>query len=86
MTLQQEAYEKIKNLPDNSIRLIIVLAEELARQQEPIPSVSAAEAKSQKRKAYMEMLEMKKKSKYPKNLDYKKIVQEAIYEKYGFSN
>ena len=32
MTIQQEAYEKIMKLPDDGVRLIIALADEIARQ------------------------------------------------------
>ena len=32
MTIQQEAYEKIMKLPEDGIRLILVMADEIARQ------------------------------------------------------
>lgn len=32
MTIQQEAYEKIKKLPEDGIRLLLVMADEIARQ------------------------------------------------------
>lgn len=32
MTIQQEAYEKIKKLPEDGIRLLFVMADEIARQ------------------------------------------------------
>lgn len=32
MTIQQEVYEKIMKLPEDGIRLILVLADEIARQ------------------------------------------------------
>ena len=33
MTIQQEAVEKIMKLPEDGVRLILVMADEIARQQ-----------------------------------------------------
>ncbi len=92
MTLQQEAYEKIMRLPEDSIRLFIVMADEIARQK----GIAAGDSSSiegnidsnedlkRKQKAFQEMLEMRKNLNFPKNFDYKKVMEEAVCEKYGF--
>ena len=79
MSLQQEAYEKIMRLPDDRIRLIIALADEMIRQM----SVLRQEELSKKHQAYEAMMEMKKVSTYPKDFDYHKEMEDALLEKYG---
>ena len=81
MTIQQEAYEKIMKLPENGIKLIIALADEISRKNSV--QMSDDDVIEENRKIYQEMLEMKKKSKYPKNFDYKKVMEEAVNEKYA---
>ena len=39
-----------------------------------------------KKKAFQNMLEMREQSMYPKDFDYKKVMEEAIDEKYNFIN
>ena len=63
MTIQQEAFEKIMQLPEEGIRLILVMADEIARQRgicfkkgdEMEVNLSIA----RKKKAFQNMLEMK---------------------------
>lgn len=90
MTIQQEAYEKIMNLPDDGIRLILVMADEIARQQGIFANTDIKKEKSEllekKKKAFENMLEMRERSDYPKDFDYKKVKGEAIDEKYNFIN
>ncbi len=95
MTLQQEAYEKIMKLPEDSIRLFIVMADEIARQKGiSSDGVSGKNTSSytrsaldedlkRKQKAFQEMEEMREKSPFPKNFNYEKAREEAMYEKYG---
>ena len=79
MSLQQKAYEKIACLPDDRLRLIIALADEMIRQM----SALRKEEISKKRQAYQAMMEMKKISAYPENFDYHKELEDALLEKYG---
>lgn len=84
MTLQQEVYEKIMKLPEDSIRLFIVMADEIARQKgissdsvsDKNPSSNTRstldEDLRRKQKAFQEMEEMRKKSPFPKNFNYEK--------------
>ncbi len=87
MTIQQEVYEKIMKLPEDGIRLILVMADEIAG--------ISAEAKNEteqkasiacKKKAFQNMLEMREQSTYPKNFDYRKLMESAIDEKYNLAN
>lgn len=82
MTIQQEAYEKIMRLPEDGIRLILVMADEIARQH-GILNVTDSEKKI---KAFQNMVEMREQSTYPKDFDYRKVVEEAVNEKYNFIN
>lgn len=79
MTIQQEAYEKIMKLPDDGVRLIIALADEIARQSSFLSCMDAERAR--KKKAFQDMLDMKKQSAYPKDFDYKKVMEEACNTK-----
>lgn len=83
MTLQQEAYEKIMKLPDDGVRLIIALADALTEQT--YPSQHSNPGAEKKKKAYQDMLEMKKRSTFPKDLDPKKIKEEALNERFGYT-
>lgn len=70
--------------------MILVMADEIARQRgicfqkgdgmEVNPSIA------RKKKAFQNMLEMREKSIYPKEFDYKKVMEEAIVEKYNIIN
>lgn len=82
MTIRQEAYEKIMKLPDDGVKLILVIADEIARQHGIIEDEDVEIEK--KKKAFERMLEMREKSTYPKDFDYKKVMEEAINEKFGF--
>lgn len=84
MTIQQEAYEKIMKLPDNGVRLIIALADEIARQESFVQHVDAEEER--KKKAYQDMLGMKERSTYPRDFDYEKVREEAVNEKFIYTN
>ena len=96
MTIRQEACEKIMKLPDDGVRLILVMADELARQNNIYLEGNAAIEKdmpmdtstsmTRKQKAFQDMLEMREKSTYPKDFDYKKVVEKAINEKHGFAD
>ena len=90
MTIQQEVYEKIMRLPEDGIRLILVIADEIARQQGIFADTDSEKDTSallaNKKKAFQNMLEMREQSMYPKDFDYKKVMGEAIDEKYNFIN
>ncbi len=90
MTIQQEVYEKIMRLPEDGIRLILVIADEIARQQGIFADTNSEKETSallaNKKKAFQKMLEMREQSIYPKDFDYKKGMEEAIDEKYNFIN
>lgn len=90
MTIQQEAYEKIMKLPEDGIRLILVMADEIARQNGILTEADVQMDKkvslTHKQKAFQNMLEMREQSTYPKDFDYKKLVKEEINEKYNFIN
>jgi len=90
LTIQQEAYEKIMRLPEDGIRLILVLADEIARQSgvyhETIVKTEDEELLQSKKRAFQNMLEMREQSSYPKDFDYKKVMEEAINETYSEEN
>lgn len=90
MTIQQEAYEKIKKLPEDGIRLILAMADEIARQHGIFFDTDAEREKSEwlenRKKVFENMMEMREQSTYPKDFDYKKVVEEAVNEKYNFIN
>lgn len=82
MTIQQEAYEKIMRLPEDGIRLILVMADEIARQH----GILADGNIEKKKKAFQNMLKLREQSTYPRDFDYKKVMEEAVNEKYNFTN
>lgn len=82
MTIQQEAYEKIMRLPEDGIRLILVMADEIARQHGIFPDADI----EKKKKAFQNMLELREQAEYPKDFDYRKVMEEAVNEKYNFTN
>ncbi len=94
MTIRQEACEKIMKLPDDGVRLILVMADEIARQHnisleekvevEKDMSIEMNISMTRKQRAFQDMLEMREKSTYPKDFDYKKVLEKAINEKYDF--
>lgn len=90
MTIQQEAYEKIMRLPEDGIRLILVMADEIARQKGIFTGTDIEKENSallaDKKKAFQNMLEMREQSTYPKDFDYKKVMEETVNEKYNFIN
>lgn len=90
MTIQQEAYEKIMRLPEDGIRLILVMADEIARQHGIFNDTDTENGKAtllaNKKKAFQDMLEMREQSTYPRDFDYKKVLEEAVNEKYNFIN
>lgn len=90
MTIQQEACEKIMKLPEDGIRLILVMADEIARQHgilaETDDSVEKDASLARKRKAFQNMLKMREQAVYPQDFDYKKLLEEAVDEKYHFTN
>ena len=81
MTLRQEAYEKIAALPDNGIRLVIALADELLKQSaaQPAPDSDADE----KRAAFLDAMEHRRRNPFPADIDADKLREEAMIEKYG---
>lgn len=90
MTIEQEAYEKIIRLPEDGIRLILVIADEIARQQGIIAHTDIPKEKNtllpNKKRAFQNMLKIREQSTYPKDFDYKKVMEEAVNEKYKFIN
>ena len=81
MTLRQEAYEKIAALPDNGIRLVIALADEILKQSNPEP-VPASDA-DEKRAAFLDAINHRRLHPFPKDIDVEKLREEAMIEKYG---
>ena len=79
MTLQQEVCEKIMGLPDDSVRLVLSFVNGIIS---PLHTSDQNEL-AKKRRSYEAMMEMKKASKYPRDFDYNKAREEAIFEKYG---
>lgn len=79
MTIQQEVYEKIMRLPEDGIRLILVMADEIARQQGILFDTDSEKETGalldNKKKAFQNMLEMREQSMYPKDFDYKKVME-----------
>ena len=63
---------------------------EIARQRGIFDDTDAEKETSvllaNKKKAFQNMLEMREQSTYPKDFDYKKMMEEAIDEKYNFIN
>lgn len=90
MTIQQEVYEKIMRLPEDGIKLILVMADEIARQHGIRVDMDAEQEKStllgNKKGAFQNMLELREQSTYPQDFDYKKVMEEAKDEKYNFTN
>lgn len=90
MTIQQEACEKIMKLPEDGIRLILVMADEIARQHGILSNTDAGPERNAsttcKEKAFQKMLELREQSAYPKNFDYKKVMEEMVNETYNFIN
>lgn len=90
MTIQQEAFEKIMRLPEDGIRLILVMADEIARQHGILIDTDTPKGKNtlmeNKKKAFQNMLEMREQSAYPKDFDYRKVMEEALDEKYHCIN
>ncbi len=84
MTIQQEAYEKIMKLPEDGIRLILVMADEIARQYSVSSKKNDGTEKDvlleRKKAAFQNMLKMREESTYPGDFDYKKIMEEALNE------
>ncbi|MBR0282147.1 MAG: hypothetical protein IJQ81_11235 [Oscillibacter sp.] len=81
MTLRQEAYEKIAALPDNGIRLVIALADEILKQSAP-QSAPDSDA-DEKRAAFLNIMEYGRQHPFPKDFDWEKAREEAMIEKYG---
>ena len=80
MTIQQETYEKIMRLPENDIKLILVIVDEIARQHGII--MDTEPLLTNKEKAFEKMLELREQSIYPKDFNYKKVLEDALDEKY----
>ena len=80
MTIQQETYEKIMRLPENDIKLILVIVDEIARQHGII--MDTEPLLTNKKKAFEKMLEVREQSIYPKDFNYKKVLEDALDEKY----
>lgn len=87
MTIQQEAVEKIMKLPEDGVRLILVMADEIARQQGILFEMDDEKKKStslmHRKEVFQNMLKRREQSVYPKDFDYKEALGNAINEKYG---
>ena len=72
MTIQQEACEKIMRLPEDGIRLILVIADEIARQHGILTDTDTEKEKNalleNKKKAFQNLLEMREQSTFPEDL------------------
>ena len=60
MTIQQEVYEKIMKLPEDGIRLILVMANEIARQQGILFETDTDKSLIRKKKAFQNKVYEKK--------------------------
>lgn len=90
MTIQQEAVEKIMKLPEDGVRLILVMVDELARQQ-GISFESDNEKKenaslTHRKEVFQNMLKRREQSVYPRDFDYKEALGAAINEKYNLAD
>ena len=81
MTLREKVYQKVSVLSDSDLRIQLVLAEELYRQQSNGESGTAPSRN--RRQVLNEMLEKRESSTYPPDFDYRKTFEEAMEEKYG---
>ena len=80
MTLHQEACTKIVALPSSAVPQVIAFIESLK-----VPEETQAPEPGEKMRAYQEMPAMREehKHKFPKDFDYKQVLEEALMEKYG---
>ena len=83
MTLQQEAYQKIACLPDSNVRLIIALVDEMLKQSAQAVSTSPVKAGDAAPSAFQKAMEYRRLHPFPKDMDWKKVREEAVAEKYG---
>ena len=81
MTLRQEAYEKISCLPDDSVRLVIALMDEMLRRSDQ--SASLADSRENGSAAFADVMEYRRLRPFPKDIDWENARKEAIAEKYG---
>lgn len=79
MTLQQTAYNKIDMLSDKDLKILLVLADELLRQQ----NIQENDDVEKKLSAFNELLEIRKNNPLPVDFDFDKARDEALKEKYG---
>lgn len=88
MTLRQEAYAMIESLPDDdSVRFFIEMIKRfniVTKKTEQIPKTQ--NLVSEKREAFLQMEELKKKYPFPKDYDYEQVRRETMEEEYGSVN
>lgn len=85
MTLRQEAYAMIDSLPnDDSVRFFIDMIRQFNAVTKKTGQTSALQISlSEKRQAFLNMEELKKKYPFPKDYDYEQARREIMEEKYG---
>lgn len=86
MTVRQEAYSMIDSLPDDdSVRFFIDMIKRFNVVAGKTEKISETQnSLSEKRQAFLNMEELKKKYPFPKDYDYEQIRKEAMEEKYGY--
>ena len=81
MTLQQQAYDLIDRLPDDSVQVIIQVMKRMLPYEKPLKNASSEGDMSPKMKAYMRMQELRKETaKYDISQSQR---DEALNEKFG---
>lgn len=86
MTIQQQAYELIDELPDDSVKVIIELMSRMpkATQISIVPnSMKDETSKERKRAAFERMKKLRKAAVEHKIEDVEAARQDAVQEKYG---
>ena len=77
MTLRQKACEKIALLPDDNVRIVLALLDEMIRQN------NEYNVDSKKKQAYQNILKLREQSTFPKNFNYQEILEESLAKKYA---
>ena len=82
MTLQQAAYYKISMLSDNDLKVLLIIADGMIKQKNPVQDKDVEEKIS----AVNDLLEIRKRNPLPADFDFDSAREEALKEKYGCFN
>ena len=87
MTLQQQAYEMIEDLPEDGVRFIIEVIRRIQPGYKSMSWIGAdsdlSERSCAKIRAFEQLEEMKKTMVFPKDFDPQRELEAALEEKYG---